>query len=665
MKRLAILIVLSIFTGMVLPAGAQAATTYSDTKTHWAKDYIATVANAGYVSGYENGTFKPDNAVTRAEFASVLIRCLGYEPTNGSSSFSDMKSHWAKGYVDKAVALGIIVPEDYGSNFNPNTALKRSEICGMLVRALGKKPDYSSTGFKDSAAINKSVMRGYIKVACDLKLLSGYPNGNFEPFQQVTRAQMCKVVINFMSAQGKSLDVPSSTDTTATTNTTNTTPSTSLLGDFSTLAIGDLEYDLATTPVIFKIDLTNVTATNLTKQQGALFINGQYRFVLDSSVSKLDIVVNNTRYPVTQISASGSRLIIYPGKRKMASVTISTHKYDADFVNLYINSSSKGYYLSDLDIIDSSTVEVNGKKYSLPVNKITLELGTDFYDITGFTLSSSATTPILSKTDSVIARAYKLSDISAIFVGTTTLNLSSIITLQFIIDGEEYILSDLNIDASGKITVEGVTYDSTKVLMLVNSQQYKVNNVSMVDRKLIFYCAAADISGNMVLLDGKYRDASKVTILKDGVAYDLDHVVAISKNVLRISGKQYYLDSSFKVKYDGSTYFIKEFNFNSTLEISVIETSTKVTTSEPVSYNFYVDNTLYQRGATDQTTIYTSNKWVTFGNIIVSDPANFVSSSTNYALIGALVKIGSIQYKVTDTAWHGSSQILDLYLKEL
>jgi len=370
---------------------------------------------------------------------------------------------------------------------------------------------------------------------------------------------------------------------------------------------------------------------------------------------------------VNRFPASGSRLIIYPGKRKIASVSVSGHKYDSSFINMYVNSAGKGYYLSDLNILNSSTVELNGINYNLPGDKITLELGNDFYDITALTLSASATTPALSLTNSVIARGSNLSNIAAIFVGTSTLNLSGISTLQFVIDGQIYNLSDLNIDASGNITISGNTYDCNKVAMLVNSAtQYKINSIALTNGKLFFYCAETATNANMVLLDNKYRDASKVIIYKDGIAYDLDHVAIVSRNLLRIGGKQYSLDSTFKVNFDGNTYYIDEINYNSSLMVPVIKTSTKTAgIASPTSYNFYVNNTLYQNGANDQTSIYTSSRWVTFSSIAVSDPANFTYSGTTYALIGSLVKIGSTQYKITDTAWRGSSQILELYLKEI
>lgn len=652
MKKLAILVLFCILAGLVFPAGVQAAPTFSDTKTHWAKDYIVTVASAGYVSGYQDGSFKPDKIVTRAEFTSVLVRCLGYEPSSGTNYFSDMSSHWAKGYVNKAVTLGIITPGDYGDKFGPNTGLKRSEICAMLVRALGEKPDNTPTSFNDNAAINKSMFRGYIKVASDLKLLSGYPNGNFEPFQEVTRAQMCKVIINFTEAQGNSLDLP------------NTPPTDTATGDFRVLSIGDQEYDLATTPVIFKVDLNNLPATSLTQQQGYLFINGQYRFALNSPMSKLDIMVNDTRYEINQFSTSSNRLIIYPGKRKIGNVTMSGHKYDSDFINLYINSNSKGYYLSDLSIIDNSTVEVANIKYHLPQDKISIELGSSYYDIIGLNLSSTSTTPTLTKTDPVVARGYKLTDISAIFVGTTTLNLSGIVNVQFLVDGKIYSLPEIQIDASGNFLCDNQSYPASKVLMIIDSTQYSVNHATLMNGKLIFYCTK-DSSSNLLMLDNKYRDATGVIISKDGINYNLNQVMIVSKNILRIGNKQYALDSTIKVLFDGSTYNISEINFDNALQIPIIVTSGKVATNtQPVTYNFYLNNNLLQSGAGTDTSIYTSSKWISFALITITDPSYYTYSGTSYNLIGALVQIGKKEYKVYDTAWRGASKTIDIYLTQ-
>lgn len=662
MKRLTLVIILCIFTLMTLPPRVEAASSFSDTGSHWAKEYINTMADAGYISGYADGTFKPDKAVTRAEFTSVLIRCQGYQPITGSASFADIKNHWSKGYVNKAVALNMIITSEYGTNFGPDTSIKRSEICAMLARALGKQPDNGAMTFNDSTALSKSRYRGYIKVATDLGLLSGYPNGNFEPFQEVTRAQMCKVISNLFAVQGKTF---TKADSTTDSTTTITTTSSGIVGDFSTMAIGDQVYDLATTPVAFKSGFTNINVTSMAIQEGYLFINGEYRFAVDSSLSDLDVIVNNTRYNINQITSSGNRLIILPGTRKLANVSISGHKYDSDYVNVYINSAKSSYYLSDLNVIDTSTVNLGGKDYSLNNTKITIDLSGTFYDITGFSLSSTGTIPSLEETDSIMASGYSISDISAIFVGTSTLKLSNIDELHFLINTKLYSLSDIDIDGASNFVVNDKSYPCSDVRMIVDSDQYDIDHVSILKNKLVFYCTTASDT-DLVLINNKYRDASDVKIIKDGVAYDLDDIIVVRTDVLRIGGKQYTLDTTFLVSYDGNNYYMDRISYDSSLQLPVITTSDKtVTSSQPLKYKFYVDSSLYQDGVSDNVAIYTTSKWVTFSQIVVPDPSHFTVNGSSYQLIGAMIKIKTIQYKVTDTAWHGSTQVLDLYLTEL
>lgn len=662
MKRLAGLIFFCMLAIMVLAPGAEAATDFSDTGSHWAKEYINTMAKAGYITGYSDGTFKPDQVVTRAEFTSVLIRCQGMQPnTTASSNFSDVKTHWAKGYINTAVTNNIIVPSDYGSNFGPNIGIKRSEICSMMVRTLGKQPDNGAMNFKDNANVYKSRYRGYIKVASDLGLLSGYPNGNFEPFQEVTRAQMCKVISNLYTVQGKTFAVSPDSDTTVTTPPV----SSGIIGDFSSIAIGDQTYDLTSTPISFKSGLTNINVTSLTIQQGYLFVNGEYRFKVGSSLSDLDIVVNTTRYTVNEISSSGGRLIIFPGKRKIASITLSGRTYDSDYINLYINRAKGSYYLSDLSIIDANTVSAGGKEYNLSSADITIELGSSFYKITAVKLSSTGTIPTLDKTDSALASGYNMSDISAIFVGTNTLNLSAIDELRFRINGEMYDLSKIAIDGAGSFIANGTSYPCSDVLMCADSELYNVDHVSILKNKLVFYCTTAS-NTDLVMIDDKYLDTSDVTILKNGVAYDIDDITVVRTNVLRVDGKQYTLNSDFQVSYNGKAYYIEKIAWDPDLRIAEITTSDDdVASSQAVKFKFYVDDSLFQNGITDDTEVYTSRKWIDFSQVIVPDPAHFTVSGSTYELIGAMIQIDSKEYKVTDTAWHGATLVLDLYLTEI
>jgi len=88
----------------------------------------------GLLSGYPDGTFKPENPMTRAEFATVLCRYLGME-TTGTNSFSDAQDHWAAGAIG-ALADAAIVTGYPDGTFKPDNKLTRAEAVTMINRAI-------------------------------------------------------------------------------------------------------------------------------------------------------------------------------------------------------------------------------------------------------------------------------------------------------------------------------------------------------------------------------------------------------------------------------------------------------------------------------------------------------------------------------------------------
>lgn len=100
------------------------------------------------IVGYEDGTFKPDNSITRAEFAAIAIRALGMEDiaidSVANTKFADVRgTHWASGYINLATAQGIIVGYPDGT-FKPEAQVTYSEAIAMLVRLLGYEPALNS-----------------------------------------------------------------------------------------------------------------------------------------------------------------------------------------------------------------------------------------------------------------------------------------------------------------------------------------------------------------------------------------------------------------------------------------------------------------------------------------------------------------------------------------
>lgn len=111
-------------------------------------DAVARLAALDIIVGYEDGTFKPDNSITRAEFAAIAIRALGMEDiavdSVDNTKFADVRgTHWASGYVNLATAQGIIVGYPDGT-FKPEAQVTYSEAVAMLVRLLGYEPALNS-----------------------------------------------------------------------------------------------------------------------------------------------------------------------------------------------------------------------------------------------------------------------------------------------------------------------------------------------------------------------------------------------------------------------------------------------------------------------------------------------------------------------------------------
>ena len=656
-KRYVYLLILSFFLTFCIPGQVMAAT-FPDISNHWGKDFIVTLASAGYINGYPDGTFKPDKTVSQAEFIAVLINCMGVTPTDTTTRyFNDTSKHWARGSINEAVKRKILIPSEYSNVLQPDSGLKRSQAAAIMVRALGKEENKGTIPFTDQADVQKSMYRGYINTAFDLKILTGYPGGEFKPFEYITRAQMCKVILNFMEINGGSP---------ALTPVTPVTPVSPVGGAFRYIAVGDELYEIANTPVNIKIGFTGITVNSLSANQNSLYVNNSYNFALNTSLHDLDIVVHNKRYQVDKIVVNGDKLVIFPAGQKFARLTIGNLTYDSDYIKTYINSANSENYLSDLLLLDQYSVQLNGKIYDLARDRVTIAVGTKFYDMKRIIFSSSDTTPQLVETDSVIASALTISDISSIFVDNNTFNMATIRAIDFIIDGKRYRLSEVTIDAAGSFTVNNKTFPCTDVLMIVDGEQYEINHLQLYKEKFIFYCTTST-SSNWVMINDVYRDASEVKILKDSIVYDMEQVMVVSRNLLRIGGKQYNLDSTFKCRYDNKLYNIDRIDFNANLQAVVITTSeaTGTWSNQPIKYVFFVNNARYQEGATTGTSIYANRQWVGFDKIVITDPAHFSYSGSTYNLIGAIVSINAKDFEVTDTAWHGSTQILDLYMRQL
>jgi hypothetical protein len=655
MKKICTLgLVLMMLVVLVRPIPVQAASSFSDISKHWAETSILQLASLGYISGYTNGTFKPDNSMTRAEFTTVLVKCMGLDKSStATTSFSDVKNHWAAGYINTAVNKGVLIPSEYPNGLKPDGVILRSEAAAMLVRALGQQPGTGSlSSFSDNAEIEKSMYKGYIKTAFDLGLMSGY-SGKFVPFGAMTRGQVCTVMTTYLGKKGVTLP-------TTTTTTTTTTGST-----IKTLVIGDQSYSLDSQAIVFKIGSTDVTAATLSATQNALLLNGSYQVKLAASQDNPDLIVNNLDYKISSYSLSGDKLIAKPTSFGIYSVSVDGYKYYAYYTNLYINGAYGENYLSDMQIIDANTVSIDGTNYLVGRDRLTIESGNYSYDITGILLSNTDNKLLLTTSTSVIKSGLKLTDFAAIFADTDTINLDDITSINFIVDGTSYALNNVVIDANGNFVVGKETFSPSKVYMIIDSTNYKINSLQSSQNKYILYCTESDTS-EWVIVNDTYRDPSDVRIQKDDSIYSMDQTVVVSKNLIQVGGHRYTLDSTFRCLMDNKSYEIESATYNISKQATVLEvneSSSSALYNLPSKYVFYVDDVKYLDGASSAVEIKAGTSWVSFDDLFIPDPAHFTYQNTQYNVIGSQIRINQKDYTVVDSVWHGQTQVFDLYLQ--
>ena len=106
----------------------------------WYNNAIATLANAGVLNGYEDNTFRPGNAITRAELVKIAMAFYGTTSSGGSGVFSDTDEHWASAFINAAAELGFI--SGYGDGtFQPDRLITRAEAMKIINRTLGRTPE--------------------------------------------------------------------------------------------------------------------------------------------------------------------------------------------------------------------------------------------------------------------------------------------------------------------------------------------------------------------------------------------------------------------------------------------------------------------------------------------------------------------------------------------
>ena len=185
-KKHAITITAVLAASMAMSVTAFGAPT--DIQGHWAQNTINKWVDKGDISGYPDGTFRPNNMITRAEFVVLVNNAMGYSKS-GYAYFSDVPNHyWGKNAIQTGVAAGYISGDGDGT-FRPNDPVTRQEAAAMISRILGlKQNDSRAYRYTDSYAISNWA-KGVVGAVSEAGIMAGYPDGSFGPNKVLTRAE--------------------------------------------------------------------------------------------------------------------------------------------------------------------------------------------------------------------------------------------------------------------------------------------------------------------------------------------------------------------------------------------------------------------------------------------------------------------------------------------
>ena len=188
------------FAVMVNPARVK----LTDIDNHWAYRFIDRLAGMGITNGYEDGTFKPERTITRAEFARIVAKAKNLPlESQATLSFSDAADvpEWARPAVAAAVKAGII--KGYEDNtFRPDKLISRAEMATMMVRAMSLTPAALPVlTFSDAGEIPQWA-QGYVAAAVEKGIIKGKEGNKFDALSNATRAEAAAMVVRMLEALG-------------------------------------------------------------------------------------------------------------------------------------------------------------------------------------------------------------------------------------------------------------------------------------------------------------------------------------------------------------------------------------------------------------------------------------------------------------------------------
>ncbi len=231
----------ALLTSVVSVSAASFSDVENDPTVSWAKPYIDEMSERGYIKGYEDGTFKPNNTISKTEALLLLSRMIGVNDDsfadsvdNAVKEYSSVLSSYSTNYAKEISFLlynGVLEEDEldnYISTSNKNVALKRYEAAILLTKLLGAEQEvlanaFVSSSYADTPEIPDSA-RAYVEYVKEMGIMQGMGNNEdgmplFSPNTSVTRSQMAKMLCSLIDV----IDLSSQTGVIVATDSFNET----------------------------------------------------------------------------------------------------------------------------------------------------------------------------------------------------------------------------------------------------------------------------------------------------------------------------------------------------------------------------------------------------------------------------------------------------------
>ena len=181
-----------LLAGLVMLLTVPASASFTDTEGHWAEESINKWSQEyGIINGYDDGTSRPDNSMTRGAFAGILDRFLQFQAVSSSDTFSDIEGNYWEEAILKLHASGVYLGNN-GKALAGDT-ITRQQAVTMIARAFRIEPETTNPPFADANLI-AAYAEPYVAEMQANGYLRDCTDGYFRPTDPITRAELVSIL---------------------------------------------------------------------------------------------------------------------------------------------------------------------------------------------------------------------------------------------------------------------------------------------------------------------------------------------------------------------------------------------------------------------------------------------------------------------------------------